>query len=124
MAATTAVRRSDAGLLGNPAVAWVVRNRSRIAVRIVLWLMLLYFLFPILWALSASLKTRQELYTGTPSLIPLHPTIENYTFAIKKLTGFGLMYRNSVIVTLGSVALLTVCATPAGYGFARVRFKG
>src|SRR5205823_532899 len=101
-----------------------VHNRGRIAVRVALWLILLYFMFPVIWALSASLKTRQELYTMAPNLVPLQPTIENYTFAIRKLTGFGLMYRNSFIVTLGSVVLLTTVATLAGYGFARLRFKG
>jgi len=103
---------------------WLVHNRGKIAIRVALWLILLYFMFPILWTLSASLKTRVELYTGTPSLLPLHPTISNYTFALGKLTGFGLFYRNSLIVTLGAVALQTACATLAGYGFARLNFKG
>jgi multiple sugar transport system permease protein len=117
MARPTAVRR-------NPVVAWFSRNRARIVVRLLLWLILLYFLFPILWTLSASLKTRAELYQGAPTLIPLNMTTGNYTYALRKLTGFALYYRNSLIVTLGAVVLQTAVATLAGYGFARLRFKG
>ena len=124
MSTTTLARHRRTETRSSGLVAWLSHNRSRIVIRVVLWVILLYFLFPIIWTVSASLKTRQELYTGTPSLIPIHATIENYTFAIRKLTGFGLMYRNSVIVTLGSVVLLTTVATLAGYGFARLRFKG
>jgi ABC-type glycerol-3-phosphate transport system permease component len=122
MATTTRVARP--GVRRVPLVGWLVRNRARIVVRLALWAILLYFLFPIFWTLSASLKTRVDLYQGAPTLMPLHPTIENYTFALRKLTGFGLYYRNSLIVTLGAVALQTTVATLAGYGFARLRFKG
>jgi ABC-type glycerol-3-phosphate transport system permease component len=121
----TAARPAQSGLRSIPLVAWAVRNRGRIAVRLALWLILLYFMFPIIWTLSSSIKTRAELYApGAPTLIPLEPTIGNYTYALRKLTGFDLFYRNSLIVTLGAVALQTTAATLAGYGFARLRFKG
>jgi ABC-type glycerol-3-phosphate transport system permease component len=122
--ATVARRPAQSGLRSIPLVAWAIRNRGRIVVRLVLWLILLYFLFPIIWTLSSSLKTRVELYTGTPAIIPLDPTIENYTFALRRLTGFGTFYVNSLIVTLGAVVLQTTLATLAGYGFARLVFKG
>ena len=122
MAATA--RPASSGLRELPLVAWLIRNRARIVVRLALWAILLYFLFPIVWTISASLKTRVDLYQGAPSLMPLHPTIANYTFALRTLNGFGLYYRNSLIVTLGSVVLQTTVATLAGYGFARLRFKG
>jgi ABC-type glycerol-3-phosphate transport system permease component len=122
--ATVARRPARSGIRSIPLVAWAIHNRGHIAVRLVLWLILLYFLFPIIWTISSSLKTRVELYTGTPAIIPLDPTIENYTFALRRLTGFGTFYVNSLIVTLGAVVLQTTVATLAGYGFARLRFKG
>jgi multiple sugar transport system permease protein len=119
-----AAGRAPAGWRASPLVSWLVRNRGRLVVRLALWALLIYFLLPIVWTLSASLKTRQELYQSAPSLITLHPTIENYTFALRKLTGFDVFYRNSLIVTLGATALQTILASLAGYGFARLRFKG
>ena len=99
-------------------------HRGRIAVRVALFFCLIYFLLPIVWTISSSLKTREELYQATPAIITLHPTLANYEYALKRLKGFDTFYTNSVIVTLGSVAIQTAVATLAGYGFARLRFKG
>ncbi len=98
--------------------------RNRLVVRICLWLLLLYFLVPIVWTVSSSFKNRQELFQGTPSLITLQPTLANYQHALQRFRDFDIYYRNSLIVTLGAVAVQTTLATLAGYGFARVRFKG
>jgi multiple sugar transport system permease protein len=106
------------------AAGWLRHQRGRVLLRVALWLLLLYFLMPIVWTLSASLKNRAELYQATPSLITLHPTLANYDYALKKFTGFATFYRNSLIVTLGAVALQTAAASLAGYGFARLRFRG
>jgi ABC-type glycerol-3-phosphate transport system permease component len=103
---------------------WLGWLRNRLVLRIVLWLLLLYFLLPIVWAVSSSLKSREELFQATPSLITLKPTLANYEYAIRRFRDFDLYYRNSLIVTLGAVAVQTVLATLAGYGFARVNFKG
>lgn len=98
--------------------------RARLGTRLALWLLLIFFLLPIVWTVSSSLKTREELYMATPSLITLQPTLANYEYALQRLRGFGTFYRNSLIVTLGAVVVQTVLATLAGYGFARLRFKG
>lgn len=106
------------------AVGWLIRYRGGLSARLLLWLLLLYFLAPIIWTIASSLKTRAELFQATPSFITLNPTIANYQYAIKRLTGFDLFFRNSLIVTLGATVLQTILATLAGYGFARLRFKG
>lgn len=98
--------------------------RNHLVVRVILWLLLLYFLLPIVWTVSSSFKNRQELFQGTPSLITLHPTLANYQHALARFRDFDTYYRNSLIVTLGAVAVQTTLATLAGYGFARLRFKG
>jgi multiple sugar transport system permease protein len=124
MAATGATRARRSGWRAIPLLGWLVRNRGRIAVRLALWVLLFYFLMPIVWTISSSLKTRAELYQATPSIVTMKPTLENYTYAIRKMSGFDTFYRNSIIVTLGATALQTAVATLAGYGFARLRFKG
>ncbi len=100
------------------------RLRARRGVRLALWFLLLFFLLPIVWTVSSAFKTRDELYKATPSLITLRPTVANFDYALRKLNGFGTFYRNSVIVTIGAVTLQTLLATLAGYGFARLRFRG
>jgi multiple sugar transport system permease protein len=98
--------------------------RNRLGVRVALWILLIFFLLPIVWTLSSSLKNREELFQGRPSLITLNPTLANYQYALAKFRDFDTYYRNSIIVTLGAVVVQTTLATLAGYGFARVRFKG
>lgn len=108
--------------------ALLVRLRGHIGgaitARAILYVLLLFFVVPLIWTVSASLKSRDELYKSTPSLITLHPTLVNYSYALRTLHNFGFLYRNSIIVTLGAVILQTSLATLAGYGFARLHFRG
>jgi len=96
----------------------------KVIVRVLLWAWLFLFLLPVVWTISSSFKNRAELYQATPSLVTLNPTGANYEFALRRLRNFADLYRNSIVVTLGSVIVQTTLATLAGYGFARVRFRG
>ncbi len=101
---------------------WARRNQW--VLRIVLWVFLMAFLLPFVWTVSASLKTRQELYAELPSLITLNPTIANYTYVWRRMPDFFIQFRNSFIVTSGAVVLQVAVAAVAGYAFARLRFGG
>ena len=83
-------------------------------------------LIPVVWAVSSSLKTRDELYTATPSLLPIHPTLENYTWMLTRadMSRLPLNMINSVQVTLMAMLIQCVTATLAGYAFARLQFRG
>jgi multiple sugar transport system permease protein len=78
-------------------------------------------LFPILWAISGSLKTTGEV--TMPTLFPAHPQWSNYrdVFAVMP---FWRMFFNSVLyagcVSIGQVFFCSL----AGYAFARLRFRG
>jgi len=78
-------------------------------------------LFPILWAVSGSLKTTGEV--TMPTLFPAHPQWSNYrdVFAVMP---FWRMFFNSVLyagcVSIGQVFFCSL----AGYAFARLRFRG
>jgi multiple sugar transport system permease protein len=78
-------------------------------------------LFPILWALSGSLK--QQGQATTPTLVPPHPQWSNY-HTVFQFMPFGRMFLNTVLyagcVTAGQVFFCSL----AGYAFARLRFRG
>lgn len=99
-------------------------SRNGFLLRLVLWIFLLLFLLPFVWAISASLKTRQELYVELPSLITLNPTLANYGYVLRRMPKFITYFQNSTIVTVGAVMLQVAVASMAGYAFARVRFRG
>ncbi|WP_405134867.1 carbohydrate ABC transporter permease [Nocardia sp. NBC_01388] len=78
-------------------------------------------LLPILWAVSASLKSEGELLDATP--LPAHPQWSNYADVFDAIP-LGRMLLNTVIyagcVTAGQVFFCSL----AGYAFARLRFPG
>lgn len=78
-------------------------------------------LFPILWAVSGSLKNEGEV--TKPTLFPSHPQWSNYG-EVFDLMPFWRMFFNSVLyagcVSVGQVFFCSL----AGYAFARLRFRG
>lgn len=78
-------------------------------------------LFPILWALSGSLKRQAEI--SQPMLLPAHPQWSNYVEVFARMP-FWRMFFNTVLyagcVTAGQVFFCSL----AGYAFARLPFTG
>ncbi|HEU4361095.1 MAG TPA: carbohydrate ABC transporter permease [Mycobacterium sp.] len=78
-------------------------------------------LFPILWALSGSLKKQAEV--SQPILLPAHPHWSNYADVFTRMP-FGQMFFNTVLyagcITAGHVFFCSL----AGYAFARLPFAG
>ncbi|GLY70665.1 carbohydrate ABC transporter permease [Amycolatopsis taiwanensis] len=83
---------------------------------------LVFLGFPLLWLISASVKSSAELNSLTVSLVPQEWHWENYTDALARQ---GLVHSavNSVVVALVATALVIVIALPAAYVLARLRGK-
>lgn len=98
--------------------------------------------FPLIWALSTSLKPKSEIFATPPTLIPHNLTLENYEAL---LTGrqqyyqaqgaqqsagttpaqfFTRWFINSVIVTLGSTLISIAVSTLAAYSLTRFKYWG
>ena len=84
----------------------------------------LFVLFPLWWSFTSSLKGSKELYASVPSLWPANPSWTNYQGLASQTFNVPQQALNSVIVTGSSVVLTTLLATMAGYGFARIPFRG
>ena len=83
---------------------------------------ILFLGFPLLWLISASLKSSGELNSLTVSLIPQDFHWENYSQALSR-QGLVRSAWNSAIVAVVSTALVVVIALPASYVLARLRGK-
>lgn len=81
---------------------------------------LLFVLFPILWLLLGSLKSRYEALLVPPRLL-FQPTL----LAFEKILSGGLLhvFGNSVTIGLANVALALLLGVPAAYGLSRMRGK-
>ena len=99
------------------------RDPVAIAVNLALVLAACFALAPLLWMLSVSFMQAGEASSYPPPLLPAHPTLGNYVQLFAQ-AGMGRYFVNSLVVatalTLGSVLFNVM----AGYGFAKLRFKG
>ena len=80
------------------------------------------FLFPFFWLISCSLRTPDQLMTSPPRLIPLHPTIQAFLTVLTS-TDIPRYFFNTVVVAGTATALCILIAVPAGYSFARHRYR-
>ena len=82
----------------------------------------LLFLFPLLWVLGLSLKTRLQVFASPPLFI-WRPTLENYLDVLGR-SDFLLAFVNTLVIA-GSAVTLSLCVgVPAAYAFARFPFRG
>ncbi|MFL6121060.1 carbohydrate ABC transporter permease [Actinophytocola sp.] len=78
--------------------------------------------FPLLFLLSTSLKTPQELQSPDPSFFPRHLTWVNFGDAVEK-ANLARAAGNSLLVATLTTVVVTVISLPAAYALARFRTK-
>lgn len=81
-----------------------------------------FFLYPIIWLLSLSLKTVPELFALPPRFLPEHFNIENYLFVINN-SGILKNLWNSLYIVICTAAGTLLISIPAAYAFARIDFN-
>jgi multiple sugar transport system permease protein len=77
---------------------------------------------PLLWIVSTSVKTEEDLYAYPPILIPAEPTFEWYPFLVSR--GFVQAILRSCLVSFMATLIVLGLSGFAAYGFSRYRFKG
>jgi ABC-type glycerol-3-phosphate transport system permease component len=108
---------------------------------VVLLVITFFICFPLIWALSTSLKAPKDVMATPPQLLPPRATLENYRNLV---TGkqqyfradqsyvpttaapqhFTSWFANSVVVSLGSTAISILISTLAAYSVTRFRYRG
>ncbi|TCZ64974.1 carbohydrate ABC transporter permease [Roseicella aquatilis] len=83
--------------------------------------LVVFFLFPLLWILGLSLKTRAQTFADAPVWL-WWPTFEHYADVLFR-KDFLKAFLNTLIVS-GSAVVLSLCVgVPAAYAFARFPFR-
>ena len=82
----------------------------------------LFFLSPLVWLLSTSVKGPLEAFADPPMLL-VTPKFNNFYEIIFNNKRFMKSIMNSFLVALGTVGLTMAVATPAAYGLSVVRGK-
>lgn len=78
---------------------------------------------PLIWMVSVSFMARGEAAQFPPPLWPARPTFDNYHLLFGSF-GVGRFLLNSILVSTLATALALLFTIPAGYAFAKLRFKG
>lgn len=94
---------------------------KKVFVYIILIIQSAIALLPLLWMGLLSTKTTDEIYSD-PFGIPAKLNIENYTEAWN-MVNIGMLFRNSIFVTVMSVTVSLFISAMASYALARFRFK-
>lgn len=81
------------------------------------------FAVPLVWTISAALKTSSEYHSNPEGLIPKNVTWANFGKAWGAVP-FPLFARNTVIITLLATIGQVLSSSLVSYGFARFEFKG
>ncbi|GEP27927.1 carbohydrate ABC transporter permease [Cryobacterium levicorallinum] len=95
---------------------------NRVWINGVLIALAVLFLAPLIYIFLNSFKAADEIFLVPQSILPLNWTLENYAAALSG--GFVGYFTNSVVITVGGVALTVILSSLAGYGFAKLPFRG
>jgi multiple sugar transport system permease protein len=98
---------------------------GRVMLYLLLFLIALFFVVPLLWMVSTSLKPESEVFRDR-GFIPQNPTLENY----ERILAAGgstpvvrWIFNSFAVSTMGTI--LTVLLTSlSAYAFARIDFRG
>jgi multiple sugar transport system permease protein len=99
------------------------RRRQPILVHVILIVGAIVMVFPFLWQLLTAFKTLDGSVQVPPQVIP-DPWVFTNFGAVLETMPFARMFLNSVLLTVGRTAGQVILCTMAGYGFARIAFKG
>lgn len=96
------------------------KKAVRLILNLLIALVIIACLFPFIWTVMTSIKTRVE--TIDPSVWLFTPTLDNYRAVFQK-RDLLFYIKNSAIIVFFTTLISIVLGTMAAYGFARFRFN-
>jgi len=82
-----------------------------------------FALFPLFWLLKVSVTPNDLMYSEGVRMWPSRVSFEHFRFVLEN-SNFPTFFRNSLVVSLSTAAIVTVVAALGGYAFSRFRFRG
>jgi multiple sugar transport system permease protein len=82
-----------------------------------------FALLPLYWLIKISVTPDKLLYGEGITFWPSAMTLKNFAFVLLQ-SDFPTYFINSITVSLGTAAIVTLLAAGAGYAFSRFRFRG
>lgn len=98
------------------------KKYNQIVWNVILVFAALIFMVPLIFMVSMSLRTNNTI--GMPQLFVADVTFKNYRNVIEQNPELWRNFMSSVVITVTSVALVTICASMAVFGFSRKNVHG
>jgi multiple sugar transport system permease protein len=98
-------------------------NLRRIAYNIFAWSVVCLIAFPLFWMIVTSVKPQSELFVIPPTLLPSEITFEHYWRLLVE-TPFLTYMKNSIILAIGTTAVVIVIATLGAHSLTRFSYPG
>jgi multiple sugar transport system permease protein len=99
------------------------RRSFTIIVYVLLIALAFSMIFPYLWMLANSFKSRTDFFTNPYSVIPMPPTLSTYYDALT-IGRMGVYLGNSILYAAAVLVVQLFIDSLAAYSFARVDFPG
>lgn len=107
----------------NKLLLIATRRSFTIIVYVLLIALAFSMIFPYLWMLANSFKSRTDFFTNPYSVIPMPPTLSTY-FAALTIGRMGVYLGNSILYAAAVLIVQLLIDSLAAYSFARVDFPG
>ena len=121
MAASEDIRASSASLLTSASAPRRPANMGQTIRWLILFLGGIAMVMPIAYMISTSLKWPHEVYNV--NLVPVEPTIENYTFVLEDGRFYG-WFINSLFIAIVTTISNILFDSLVGYTLCKFRFPG
>jgi ABC-type glycerol-3-phosphate transport system permease component len=112
-----------AGMPAGVSVARVQKTLRRIVLYLLLVLAVAWAVLPLFWVFVSSIRPDTETYAASQTIIPRHPTLDNYV-TLFKVTRFGTWLKNSTILATATTTLVVGLSAMAAYAMSRFRIWG
>ncbi|UCC62148.1 MAG: carbohydrate ABC transporter permease, partial [Anaerolineae bacterium] len=109
---------SDATLLSPRTIRYL----RRAILYILLLLAVAWAVLPLFWVFISSIKPDIETYAFEQTILPRHPTLQNY-ITLFRVTRFGLWMKNSAIMATATTLVVIGLSAMAAYAMSRFRFR-
>jgi multiple sugar transport system permease protein len=117
VSATSAIPASYRSTASRPKIKW-----GTVARHVVLMIFSLIIILPIVWVILLSVKSLPDAYQN--DIWPKTFDWSHYGYSLSKIPTLPQNYMNSIVVTLGTVVVTTVCAVLAGYAIVFLEVPG
>ncbi|PID42318.1 MAG: sugar ABC transporter permease [Proteobacteria bacterium] len=95
----------------------LARQRNKLLVTVLAWLIGLLIFFPILWTILTSFKSEADAVASPPLWLGFEWTLENYR-EVQQRSDYFLHFKNSIIISFGSTLVGLIIAIPAAWAMA------